>query len=514
MADKQMERILIVDDEKTNIDVLVGLLSESYTTVVAKNGEQALKRATAKTPPDLILLDVMMPGMNGYEVCRRLKATPATEGIPVIFITSAHTAQDETMALKSGAVDFIRKPFNPNVVLARIETHLILKRQQNRLVELNQLKNTFLGMAAHDLRNPLNAITGLSDMLMTMSLTPSEAREFISTINRASTQMFSMINDLLDVSVIESGAFGIAPKPGDLTALVKERLDMMRVTADEKRITLDSHLEPTPQIPFDHERFRQVVDNLLSNAVKFSPPGTTITVTTRPVGDDGLTVSVADQGPGIPEENRAEIFKAFTTSGAMPTGGERSTGLGLSIVKRILDAHNATITVDPSTASGTGTRFTVTLTASNLEDTVNEETLKRSIQEGDGDEDYVDEEPKRILLVDDDYALRLMYRKAFSEYGFIVVGEAENGEEGVKQFQELSPDIVLLDIEMPVMDGITALKSIMRSNPDACVIMLTSINHSQVWDDCLTAGASHYITKDTAYSMIHKRVEEVWAAHT
>ncbi|NGZ27323.1 MAG: response regulator, partial [Magnetococcales bacterium] len=135
--------ILIVDDEKSNIDVLVGLLSDDFRTLVAKNGEQALKRAVSDPKPDLILLDIMMPIMDGYEVCQRLKAEKNTSGIPVIFITGRSNVEDETRGLAIGAVDFIRKPFNPNVVLARINTHLALQRQKNRLIELNDLKNKF-----------------------------------------------------------------------------------------------------------------------------------------------------------------------------------------------------------------------------------------------------------------------------------------------------------------------------------------------------------------------------------
>ncbi|MBF0369692.1 MAG: hybrid sensor histidine kinase/response regulator [Magnetococcales bacterium] len=352
-------RILIVDDEKTNIDILVELLSDRYKTVVAKNGAQALKRANSDKPPNLILLDIMMPGMDGFEVCERLKQEPTTADIPIIFITGKSGVENETRALQAGGVDFIRKPFNPDVVLARIRNHLIFERQKNHLTELNQIKNRFLGMAAHDLRNPLNAICGLSELLLELDLAESDRNRYLQTIHRVGQQMLGTINDLLDVSVIESGHFDLSPTPEDLRELARDRIDLIGFAAEKKNITLQARLQATPIIPFDYDRLAQVIDNLLSNAIKFSPPGSEVTIL---VGESQgrLFFRVMDQGPGIDEAERDKLFGTFQKLTARPTGNEKSTGLGLAIVKKIIDAHQGEIQVESQ--PGKGSTFSVYLT--------------------------------------------------------------------------------------------------------------------------------------------------------
>lgn len=358
MKHEETAKILVVDDEKTNIDVLVGLLNDDYKVFIAKNGQQALKRARTEPVPDIILLDIVMPGMDGFEVCRHLKAHAETSQIPVIFITSMHNPADETKGLELGAVDFVRKPFVPNVIMARIRTQLELLRQRERLIELNQVKNKFLGMAAHDLRNPLNSICGLSDMLLHLKLNEEEQRRFIQTIYTVGTQMSCLINDLLDVSVIESGHFDMNLKPGNLAQLLQTRMELFRFAAEKKNIRI--HFEPrvVRTITFDEDRLAQVIDNLLGNAIKFSNPDTQVTIG---IGQDAEQVwfAVQDQGPGITDEDRSRLFGAFQKLSARPTGKEKSTGLGLSIVKKIVDAHQGSITV--TSEPGKGSVFRVNL---------------------------------------------------------------------------------------------------------------------------------------------------------
>ncbi|MEO5331579.1 MAG: hybrid sensor histidine kinase/response regulator [Magnetococcus sp. YQC-5] len=342
--DNENNKILIVDDEVSNIDMLVSLLQADYKIIVAKNGEQALKRIKILPQPDLILLDIMMPDIDGFEVCRRLKTNPETAQIPIIFITGRDAAQDETKGLEFGAVDFIRKPFNPAVALARIRTHLALQRQKVHLLELNEVKNKFLGMAAHDLRNPLNSICGLSEILLTMKLDESEKRNFTQIIHDVANQMLQLINDLLDVSVIESGQFALNWQPGDLSALVAKRIQLISFMAEKKGVVIITDLQPTPMTRFDGDRVTQVIDNLLSNALKFTSPHTRITVGTGQQ-HDSVFVQVADQGPGIPEAEHHRLFGAFQRLSVKPTAQEKSTGLGLAIVKKIMDAHHGSITV-------------------------------------------------------------------------------------------------------------------------------------------------------------------------
>ena len=227
-----------------------------------------------------------------------------------------------------------------------------------RLKALNKLKDKHLAIAAHDLRNPIAAIHGLSDLLGDPNLDEDSRRTFVKSINTVSKQMLILVNDLLDISVIESGKFDLNKIPGNLSVILQERAELMAINAKNKNITLTTALDEVPDLPIDVDRMRQVVDNLLSNAVKFSRSGTTVHLACGQTGD-GLVFSVADEGPGIPRQHLAKLFGAFQKLDNQPTAGEKSTGLGLSIAKKIVDAHGGGISVDSEV--GKGSTFTVTI---------------------------------------------------------------------------------------------------------------------------------------------------------
>ena len=227
---------------------------------------------------------------------------------------------------------------------------------EERLKDLNKLKDKHLAIAAHDLRNPIAAIHGLSDLLFDPELDEDSRRTFIQSINTVSKQMLILVSDLLDLSVFESGKFELNKVAGNLAAILHERAELIAIVAKNKNITLTTALGEVPNLPIDVDRMRQVIDNLLSNAVKFSPSGTTVHLTCGQQGN-GQVFSVADQGPGIPEEDFDKLFGAFQKLDNQPTAGEKSTGLGLSIVKKIIDAHEGDISVESEI--GKGTTFTV-----------------------------------------------------------------------------------------------------------------------------------------------------------
>ncbi|MBF0284605.1 MAG: hybrid sensor histidine kinase/response regulator [Magnetococcales bacterium] len=377
--DKGRQTLLIVDDERFNLNLLHDLLETDYDIQIALNGEQALQRAACETPPDLILLDIMMPGMDGYEVLRRLKAHRTTRTIPVIFVTAMGQMADETKGLELGAVDYIIKPISPPILRARVQTHLILKQSLDRqrelnqdlsllneelvqkkdeLQALNQLKNLFLGMAAHDLRNPIVSIRGLSHLMLEETLEIDAQREFIASIHQVSEQMLALLNDLLDVSAIESGQMRMTLEPNDMIGLLQGSVELLQPTARAKniRLILEHDDPPPPPLLFDRMRLAQVVENVLSNAIKFSPLGGVVRILTLR-DERGAGFAVEDQGPGISAEDRARLFKPFQKLGALPTAGEKSTGMGLFIVKKIVDAHGGSIRVDNPPEGGC--RFTI-----------------------------------------------------------------------------------------------------------------------------------------------------------
>jgi signal transduction histidine kinase len=233
-----------------------------------------------------------------------------------------------------------------------------LQESEAELRELNELKNKFLGIAAHDLRNPINVIGGMSQMIIKLDLADEKKKEFIETINRVSGQMLNLLNDLLDISAIESGNFTLRPEMCDVADVIAERVDLIALNAETKNIEITTEIAEVPQFAFDRERVAQVLDNLLGNAIKFSPEETTIHVTAK--ATDGFAwIAIQDQGPGIPAEERDRLFGTFERLSVQPTGGEKSTGLGLAIVKKIVEAHDGEIFVESEL--GTGTCFTVAL---------------------------------------------------------------------------------------------------------------------------------------------------------
>lgn len=237
---------------------------------------------------------------------------------------------------------------------------LVLKYAQaeKELLQLNQLKNTFLGMAAHDLRNPLVAIRGFSELLLESDLDNKSRHSFLTLIHSASEEMLALLNDLLDIAQIESGKFTLRLREEDLRQLVRRRVDLARVSATGKQTRIATRLTRLAPFAFDPEKIAQAIDNLLSNAIKYSPPASLITVSLAKV-KAGAKLTIKDQGPGIGSEQRNKLFGEFSRLGSQPTGGEKSTGLGLAITKKIIDSHGGTIAVADN--NGGGSAFSITL---------------------------------------------------------------------------------------------------------------------------------------------------------
>lgn len=346
-------KILIVDDDRLNIRILSGILkTQGYTLAEADSGERALEVYSSQRP-DLVLLDVVMPGLNGFQICRKLKELYGDACAPIVFITAKNESDDVVEGFSAGGVDYLPKPFQAKEVLARIRTHLrnqLLTEQQKSLVEqlsrADAAKNRFLGMAAHDLRNPLASIRGLAEFLregVVGPLTPDQL-DLVNTIHTASQSMLKMVNELLDVATIESGELRIDPVRHNIAELIEKAVYLANIDAAKK--TTHIHFTPPAAVvspSYDAAKMQQVLDNLLSNAVKYSPPGSRITVVLEAHAPE-CWIGVKDQGPGIPENERHRLFKDFGRLSVRPTGGEKSTGLGLAICRKIVEAHHGSIT--------------------------------------------------------------------------------------------------------------------------------------------------------------------------
>ncbi len=363
-------RILVVDDSVSGRRMVVSLL-KNYNFIVeeAESGTKALElleRDKEERNIRLVITDYLMPDMDGLELLRRIRRNYDRHEVAVIGLTG--NEDDETVSarfIKEGANDFLTKGYIKEEFYYRVIQTLETLERIQELRGLNELKTKFIGMAAHDLKNPLNAVIGYARLLeaTVASSIGSEALSFISKICTSAENMVHMINDILDVSYIASGQFHLACKPTDLRNLLSEQVEMNRIVAKNKNITIRSEFSEGPLVFCDPSWVQQAVDNLLSNAVKYSYPDTSILVSL--VFEPGWArISVADKGQGIPEKEIACLFKDFQRLSPKPTGGEKSTGLGLSIVKAVVKAHGGEVFVH--SAVGSGSTFSFVLPVSDL----------------------------------------------------------------------------------------------------------------------------------------------------
>ncbi|MBI3414118.1 MAG: hybrid sensor histidine kinase/response regulator [Verrucomicrobia bacterium] len=335
--------VLIVDDITKNLQVVGTILRQAgYAVTPATSGAEALEGVREQLP-DLILLDLMMPEMDGLEVCRRLKAEAATRQIPVIFLTASNEMEHLVRGFEVGAVDYVTKPFNPPELLARVRTHLELKHARQRLREMNDEKNEFMGIAAHDLRSPLNAVKGYSEMVLEDTALGAENAELVHKIHEAAARMAEMVQNLLDANRIERGEMKLnlaVTDLADVLAAVTET-HRPRATAKQQTIRLENESAPVP-VMVDPTVVVQVLENLVSNAVKYSPPGKNIFVRLKKL-PQAVRCEVQDEGPGLSAEDQKKLFGKFARLSAKPTGGEHATGLGLSIVKKMVEAMSGKV---------------------------------------------------------------------------------------------------------------------------------------------------------------------------
>lgn len=366
MIPEPQANILIVDDTPANLHVLSDLLRQNqYKVRPVPSGKLALKAAEA-SPPDLILLDITMPEMNGYEVCEALKSKEDLRDIPVIFISALNETVDKVRAFQSGGVDYITKPFQFEEVQARVGTHLKLRRMQRDLQERNQeletsmarqrelekMRDNLIHMIVHDLRSPLSGIIGyLSLFEMKLHELNEKQQRYILTARKSADQLMKMINELLDVHKLEAGSLNIDTQLTDLRKLVHEAEESLAATLGSISL-LQEHPPEGTSVRLDQDLIRRVIVNLLSNAISFSPQGSAIRVSSHVEPDEGLYLRVSDAGPGIPVEEQAKIFEKFGQVESGQVKRKYSTGLGLTFCKMAIEAHGGKIGVESEPGQG------------------------------------------------------------------------------------------------------------------------------------------------------------------
>lgn len=354
--------VLVVDDIARNLRLLGSMLTEKhYEVLFASSGEKALERVAARKP-DLILLDLMMPGMDGLELSRRLKADPEFMEIPIIFVTAAGETGIATQAMEAGAVDFVTKPFNKDELLARVRVHVRLKRSSDELYRIIAQKNELLSVIAHDLKNPIAAMRYGAFMLRDQGVTGDDPRgELVDSICETADRTLEFIDDQLtrNSRSLEMEQFQIEPvEPMSVVVpVIQENL----MNAHRKKITLDLEIDDSmPDILADQNALVRVLKNMVSNAIKFSSSNRTVLLEVAEGSKaDCLRFSVRDQGPGLSREDQELLFRPYQRLSARPTSGESSTGLGLSISRDLVEKMNGVIGCD--SVLGEGSTFWVEL---------------------------------------------------------------------------------------------------------------------------------------------------------
>jgi signal transduction histidine kinase len=372
MKDLSACTVLIVDDTELNVDLLVDCLGDQYELIVAMDGPSALD-AVAESAPDLILLDIMMPGMDGYEVCRHLKSREETREIPVIFITAMGEVKNEMQGLALGAVDYITKPINPPIVRARVRNHLELKlareaiQRQNaelkknyeNLSELERLRDSLTHMIVHDMRSPLMAIQGgveLIKMDVGETLGQETADDLQMTLD-STRRLIEMVNTLLDVSKMEAGSMPLERQLCDLRTVTQQAMDSLAPMTRHCQVILDAPENPV-NAHCDPDIVRRIMINLLGNAVAHTPANGEIRIRLLP-NAHWTRMEVSDTGPGIPPEYQELIFEKFGQVKTDSTIRQYSTGLGLTFCKAACEAHGGQIGVVSKVGRGSTFWFTL-----------------------------------------------------------------------------------------------------------------------------------------------------------
>jgi len=380
MSENGTARILIIDDEPMGIEIIARALAPDYACEFALSGPEALARLGTGELPALILLDVMMPGMDGFQLCRWLKAEPATREIPVIFITAAQNSESETSALLAGAADFINKPVNPQVLRLRVGMQILLREREQTLRRLNagleqrvsertqalresltqveaanRAKDRFLANMSVELRTPLNGIVGLLGLLH-QEETDADKQERLAGVLDIAAALSRLFGDILEISSFETNQVLLNPHEFAPDDLYRRLYAALGPPAAAKGLELRLDLTGLPPCLWgDLERLSQLLIQLLGNAVKFTAAGS-VTLRVRVAGAAGdrlrLAFEVADTGCGIPSEARARVFLPFEQGDQADLAGVGGAGLGLTIARHLAGLMNGGLRLAASDATG------------------------------------------------------------------------------------------------------------------------------------------------------------------
>jgi signal transduction histidine kinase len=516
-----MKTIFVVDDLDTNLMVANEVLKEQYKVITMPSAARMfllLKKIT----PDLILLDIEMPEMDGFKAMRALKEHEEYADIPVIFLSVNFSLEAEGFQI--GAVDFIMKPFSTPVLLNRIKTHLgideIIRERTQQLIErdkareaaeaASQSKTFFLANMSHEIRTPMNAIIGMT-MIAKKTNDITEKDRALDKISDASSHLLGIINDILDMAKIEAGKMELVLTNFHLEKMLQKMITLIQVRADEKRLNLSLNID-ADTIPYfvmgDEQRLAQVLMNLLSNAVKFTPEGGNICLRASLVCDiDGqceLLFEVMDDGIGITAEQQLKLFDAFEQGGSGVTRIYGGTGLGLTITKRIVNLMGGEIWIESELGKGSNFKFNIKV-----------ERGSECESEEPGIGDFTCEtgmyKNNYLLLAEDVEINREIVTTLLEDTG-LIIDCAENGKEALDMITAAPDkyDIVFMDVQMPIMNGLEATKEI-RALPERKrgKLPIVAMSANVFTDDieaCFLAGMDDHLGKPLDFDKVLEKL--------
>ena len=369
--DENTPRILIVEDEPKLGQLLIDYLrAASYAPTLISHGDQVLPYVR-QTPPDLILLDVMMPGLNGFEVAEKLKENPETRDIPIIFLTALNATSDVVRGFKAGANDFISKPFHKEELLIRVSHQIsliaarrIIIRQTEELQRTISGRDKLYSVIAHDLRSPIGSIKMVLNMLL-LNLPASsigkDMHEMLNMANRMTEEVFSLLDNLLKWTKSQIGRLNVVYQQFDLVPIIQGVIEIFSIAAELKNIRLRVEIPDTLEVYADCDMMKTVIRNLISNAMKFTPEGGDITIRVRQDDAQAAIVEVSDSGCGISKENQAKLMKPSTHFSTFGTKNEEGSGLGLLLCQDFATKNGGRLWFESEEGKGSTFSFSIPL---------------------------------------------------------------------------------------------------------------------------------------------------------
>lgn len=519
-----MRKILIIDDNTTNLFSLRKILERLELEVVtALSGFEGLELAE-KNQFSLVLLDIQMPEMDGFETLERLRKSPKNLHIPVILVSAIFTEdQYKLKGMQTGAVDFIPKPVNPDILRAKVKVFLDLEEHKESLKNLvaelevnnallkkeikkrtkveaelrvakahaekmNELKSQLLVNMSHEIRTPVNSILGFADLIINAKIAPAEKEKYVRYVSNSSQNLLFLIDEILDHSRMEAGEFKINQAPCDLSEILQElqeSFERIKMQMGKEAIAL-SLIKPKKNIgaETDPQRLRQVLVNLLSNAFKYTKSGSVSFGFTQE--GEFLRFFVKDTGIGISEEEASRVFTRFKRVETQDSLQSSGTGLGLSIAERIVYLLGGTIGLNSKLGEGTEFYFTIPFKEIDL---TNFQAIDYNAETLD-DPDW----SKFVLLIAEDEEMNFLFLQEALRASKIQIIWAKNGEEAIKLALDHSPDLILMDVKMPDMNGFQAIEQIRLKNPGLNIIIQTAFAKSdeelklaeKIYDDLIT----------------------------